>query len=79
MTQITQGRELADTDQERVKAELKKFDNRAAADILNALSDAIKLKKNGWIRPHFKITNGQLTSFQLQTDFVKDLDVKPSG
>lgn len=74
MARITTGREIATTDAERVSAELRLFESVAAQDILTALSEAVKNSKTGWIRPNIRLTSGKITCFQLQIDFVKDLD-----
>ena len=75
MPTITQGRVIPDTDRERIAAELREqFDSEIAPDVLNAIADAIRARKTGWVRPHIKITDGRITGFQLQTDFTKDLD-----
>ena len=72
--QISRGKEIPDSDKERIAAELMRFDKHVAFEILKVLTEALSARKNGWVRPHLFIQDGRIAKFQLQTDFVKDLD-----
>lgn len=71
---LTAGRDIPDTDQERVAFELRKFDAQIAVKILRALTDAIHNHHTGWIRPNILITDGVIKHFAMTVEEKIDLD-----
>lgn len=73
-TILTAGREIADTDKERIALELRSFERKAAVDFLKLLTSMIRDRRTGFARLIVQVNDGELAKVQYQTDFAVSLD-----
>lgn len=74
MVSLTQGRVIAETDQQRLAFELRRFDAQVATEFLKLLSDFVIHRRDGYVQLQVRIRGGVVSSFQANPCFAKDLD-----
>lgn len=75
--EISRGRAIPETENERVAEAIKQFNKTAGPRILEALGALIRGNASGWVRPNIRVTNGRPTSVQLVCEVTIDLDAAP--
>ena len=76
MVSLTQGRVIAETDQERLALELRRFDAQVATEVLRLLTDCIVNRRDGWVQVQVRVKGGSVSSHQCAMNFSKDLDAE---
>lgn len=73
---ITPGGNPADTDRERLAAEVRRFDSQVATVFLRLLSDYVMHRRDGVIQLQVTIKGGSLSRYSCTPSFTKDLDAE---
>jgi hypothetical protein len=76
MVTLTAGRNIADSEKERVKAELDAFNTRVGPEVLKVLTKFILERKSFAVRVQIHGTDGRIEKVQIQPDFTIALDAQ---